>query len=170
MQILISENNVNFLPKPNNSYTVVSNTLPPLKLITAVFVLAFKDDSILLTNIRSRGWDIPGGHIETGESPEEAIQREVYEETGAILKTVELLGYMHLRILAPKPQGYSYPYPESYMILYWGTISGLEDFEENKEVIASGLFTPEEARQKASVQRIIDLYEIALKRSSKEAK
>jgi 8-oxo-dGTP diphosphatase len=29
-------------------------------------------------------WEMPGGHIETGETPLEAAKRELYEETGAI--------------------------------------------------------------------------------------
>ena len=34
------------------------------------------------TGYRSRGWDMPGGHVERGERPEEAVLREVEEETG----------------------------------------------------------------------------------------
>ena len=35
-----------------------------------------------------RGWDIPGGHIEAGESPREAFMREVTEETGCKVTTL----------------------------------------------------------------------------------
>mgnify|MGYP003347617130 FL=1 len=29
-----------------------------------------------------RGWEIPGGHLNDGETPEEAMIRELFEETG----------------------------------------------------------------------------------------
>lgn len=29
-----------------------------------------------------RGWEIPGGHLNEGETPEEAMIRELFEETG----------------------------------------------------------------------------------------
>lgn len=34
----------------------------------------------------------PGGHIETGESPEDAVVREVLEETGCHVSVAELIG------------------------------------------------------------------------------
>lgn len=35
--------------------------------------------------LNARGWDIPGGHLETGETPEEAFARELSEESGCTL-------------------------------------------------------------------------------------
>jgi mutator protein MutT len=36
-------------------------------------------------------WELPGGRIEFGETPEEAIERELYEETGYKVKAIKLL-------------------------------------------------------------------------------
>lgn len=37
-------------------------------------------------------WDLPGGFVEAGESPEECIRREVGEETGLEMAELEILG------------------------------------------------------------------------------
>jgi 8-oxo-dGTP pyrophosphatase MutT (NUDIX family) len=34
-------------------------------------------------------WDVVGGHLEPGESPEEALAREIEEETGWTLRRIE---------------------------------------------------------------------------------
>ena len=39
---------------------------------------------VMCKHIGRDTWEIPGGHIEKNESPENAAKRELYEETGAI--------------------------------------------------------------------------------------
>src|SRR3989344_1690207 len=49
--------------------------------VTTIFLV--KDDKVLLTwNKNLQTWIPVGGHIEKGETPEEAVMREVKEELG----------------------------------------------------------------------------------------
>ena len=59
-----------------------------------VVVLALpldRDDAWIMVKNKSRGWELPGGHLSRGELPEEAALRELYEETGILgtAKSVE---------------------------------------------------------------------------------
>jgi len=65
--------------------------------ITAAFALVEEDERILLVSETRRFgaavrlcWDIPGGGAEPGESLEEAMIREVREETGLVVEPLDL--------------------------------------------------------------------------------
>jgi 8-oxo-dGTP diphosphatase len=50
-----------------------------------------RDGRVLMVHERSRRsgggewWTLPGGGVEPGETPEEAVRREVFEETGLVV-------------------------------------------------------------------------------------
>lgn len=45
---------------------------------------AHQDKWVLSLHKRRRSWEVPGGHVESGEDPLHAAKRELYEETGAL--------------------------------------------------------------------------------------
>ena len=59
------------------------------ELTRVVCISRYKDKYVFSYNKKRNGWEIPGGHIEEGETWEEAAKREMYEETGAIKINVE---------------------------------------------------------------------------------
>jgi 8-oxo-dGTP diphosphatase len=98
---------------------------PPAKreLITAAFALVFDPyNRLLLThvNLPGRGWDVPGGHIDVGESPSSAAAREVAEETGFEVapSALVLVGCQRFTLLELPPDWYPYPYPLSYTLMF----------------------------------------------------
>ena len=62
----------------------------------AALVFPFYGDRVVLADITTRGWCIPSGHLEPGETAEEAVRRESIEEAGAVLGKVAYLGYFVL--------------------------------------------------------------------------
>jgi 8-oxo-dGTP pyrophosphatase MutT (NUDIX family) len=60
---------------------------PPERQRIAAYALLTREGRVLLTEMSSRTriqgrWTLPGGGIDHGEEPRDALRREVYEETG----------------------------------------------------------------------------------------
>lgn len=66
--------------------------LPPKHIVTAAAVVLNKENKILLLKGIKRGWEIPGGHVENGESLAAAAIRETKEETGIDIEIIRFCG------------------------------------------------------------------------------
>jgi 8-oxo-dGTP diphosphatase len=65
----------------------------PVRVVAAVFA---RDDQVLVCRRaadRAAGgrWEFPGGKIESGESPEDALRREILEELGVLITVGDLI-------------------------------------------------------------------------------
>lgn len=78
-------------PKTMRRY-VVRFTQPRFQVTAGAVVLDGEGRVLLLKHVfrAGSGWGIPGGFLERGEQPEDAVRREVSEETGLELESVEV--------------------------------------------------------------------------------
>jgi ADP-ribose pyrophosphatase YjhB (NUDIX family) len=82
--------------------------------------VVFKDGRILLVQERSDGgWTLPGGWVDVGDSPSEAVVREVREESGYETRAVKLLA-----LIDRNQHGYP-PHPDHiYKLFFLCEITG----------------------------------------------
>ncbi|MFM9614831.1 NUDIX domain-containing protein [Streptomyces niveiscabiei] len=73
---------------------------------TAAYAVIVENDRILLTRFREPGgtgvWIMPGGGVEHGEDPYDAVARELDEETGYEVEVTALLGVVSRRLPLPR--------------------------------------------------------------------
>lgn len=62
----------------------------PTHIVAAAGYVFDKAGRLLLIKTRNRGWDCTGGQVETGENLEEAVLREILEESGVKAKVKHL--------------------------------------------------------------------------------
>ena len=62
-----------------NFFDINDSNKPSIVVIYA----KYKGKIVMCRHEKRETWEIPGGHIEENETPEEAARREIYEETGA---------------------------------------------------------------------------------------
>jgi 8-oxo-dGTP diphosphatase len=64
----------------------------PKHRLTAGAVIKNDKNEILMIKNPTRGWELPGGHVEEGETIPDALVREVYEETGITVEIESFCG------------------------------------------------------------------------------
>jgi 8-oxo-dGTP pyrophosphatase MutT (NUDIX family) len=105
------------------------DTLPTDAPTTSVHIVAFHGERALLVRDRKGVYGFPGGRLDPGETREQAMAREVYEEANAHLEPgYDLFGVVKIEYTARVP-GRSYPNEYSYMGMYVGAVRALDAFD-----------------------------------------
>jgi len=83
---------------------------PPKRQRIAAYALLVQEGKVLLTRMSDRTriagrWTLPGGGIDHGEDPREALVREVYEETGLQVEPGSLADVHSSHFTGPRSDG-----------------------------------------------------------------
>jgi ADP-ribose pyrophosphatase YjhB (NUDIX family) len=99
----------------------------------------FRDDEILLVRERADGrWTLPGGWADVGESPSEAVTREVLEESGYATRATKLLA------LYDRDRHGHPPHPwHTWKVVFLCELLGEEQRALGAETLAADFFPPD---------------------------
>jgi len=98
---------------------------------TSVLVQNNQDQILLFKHLyrKDKPWGFPGGYVKRGENPDQAIQRELTEESGLKLKNLHLLEIIQSPEMARME------------ILFGGELDGEIDFTPSMEVTKAQFFS-----------------------------
>jgi 8-oxo-dGTP pyrophosphatase MutT (NUDIX family) len=88
---------------------------------------------VLLMNERDE-WELPGGRIETGETPQQCLEREVKEELDLSVSAKELIDSYLFEVI---------PNKHVFIVTYACTLNGQFKPSISHEHTALGLFAPD---------------------------
>ncbi len=110
------------------------------KTLTSHCIPFTTDGKIVAVNIINRGIDIPGGHIDDGETAIEAMQREVQEEAQISIQNPALIDVWRLTSTNERLGLLQKP----YLLLYAADVASMKDFVPNDETDERLILNPDD--------------------------
>ena len=119
--------------RPGRFTLMAAGWMPPTQLVTQALGLCFTADGlVVLVTMDGRQWTFPGGSIARGETPEEAVRREVLEEVGLRPQQLQHLGAFEWTI----------DYKRDHVAVFAGTAPDRRVTIDIAEILEAGWFQP----------------------------
>lgn len=157
---------VSYLPLPNRVDLVLTDVPPPAELTPTAFMIGITDDGgLVLADHAERGPEISGGHLEPGETPEDAARREGCEETGATYWSVWPIGYLRCTSEGTVPEDHPYPHPVGYQALYAGSVVSMDARDDYLECRPPSIVHPAEfgSLDPSLAAQLVPMYDAAMR-------
>lgn len=108
--------------------------LPPDLPASSVHTVPIIGHAVVLVEHPTRGWELPGGHVDPGETPEEALNREIAEEA-LISGSNHLVGAIRVdNTVDPSFVAGKYP-PVGHQFFYYTNVHHIKPFAPDHETL-----------------------------------
>lgn len=103
----------------------LGNQLPPKEYIASVRAIVIREQVVLVVHSTVPILSV-GGRCEPNETLEEGLKREVLEESGCLVKLVDLIGFIHVQHLDEQRPAWGRPAPDFIDLMF---VVEFQDFD-----------------------------------------